>query len=256
MNTIRIYNENRLTRQPFFKQLIAYLDQNDEVRLRQIHKDFSDIKNIDRLIDSYIEAGFIRRDDKRYSNAFTIFEDKDFDLDLKSEKAINNQFKLPFFVRANSKLEQQLDESIIYQELANDTNQIKLDFSSNLKRTTDTLANYFYKLEHNYPLTELEKEVYQIIGDCDPNYALKYMTTFLLKFMRKDVVKNKRDIFIQTLEKYGYIQQLEDSEKEFTTSLIFSDELVEQVSHEEAKSYIQAQLAQRLERVSSIRLAA
>lgn len=35
-----------------------------------------------------------------------------------------------------------------------------------------------------------------MIGDVDPEYALKYMTTFLLKFMRKEVVKSKSDIFV------------------------------------------------------------
>ncbi|XOW23519.1 DUF1803 domain-containing protein [Lactococcus lactis] len=39
--TIKIYNENRLTSQPFFKDLIEYLAQHDEVMLRQIHKDFA-----------------------------------------------------------------------------------------------------------------------------------------------------------------------------------------------------------------------
>ncbi len=42
--TIKIYNENRLTSQPFFKDLIEYLAQHDEVMLRQIHKDFADVK--------------------------------------------------------------------------------------------------------------------------------------------------------------------------------------------------------------------
>lgn len=42
--TIKIYNENRLTGQPFFKDLIEYLAQHNEVMLRQIHKDFADVK--------------------------------------------------------------------------------------------------------------------------------------------------------------------------------------------------------------------
>ena len=48
-----------------------------------------------------------------------------------------------------------------------------------------TLSNYFYKVKHQYPLTEKQQELYDILGDVNPEYALKYMTTFLLKFLKK-----------------------------------------------------------------------
>jgi uncharacterized protein (UPF0332 family) len=124
--TIKIYNENRLTRQPFFKDLIQYLDSHEDVGLREIHRVFENVKNIDRQLDSFISAGFIWRENKRYGNNFPVFEDTDFDLDIDIENAepINFQFEETFFVRAESRLNQLLDQSVTYQTLKNSTNAL------------------------------------------------------------------------------------------------------------------------------------
>jgi len=105
-----------------------------------------------------------------------------------------------------------------------------------------TLANYFDKVAKNLPLTPLEKEVYQMIGDVDPEYALKYMTTFLLKFMRKEVVKSKPDIFVNVLEKYKVIEKI--SEKEYKCLLKFSEQVIPEQKFTDAKSFIIAQIQQ------------
>ena len=69
-----------------------------------------------------------------------------------------------------------------------------------------TLSNYFYKVKHQYPLTEKQQELYAILGDVNPEYALKYMTTFLLKFLKKDqLIQRRRDIFVDSLVFLGYI---------------------------------------------------
>lgn len=41
---IKIINPDKLTGQPFFKELINYLAENNDVILRQIKKDFPDQK--------------------------------------------------------------------------------------------------------------------------------------------------------------------------------------------------------------------
>ena len=43
---IRIINPSRLTRQPFFQELIHYLDQREEVILREIKREFAGVSNI------------------------------------------------------------------------------------------------------------------------------------------------------------------------------------------------------------------
>jgi len=103
--TIKIYNENRLTSQPFFKDLIEYLAQHDEVMLRQIHKDFADVKNIDRQIDSFIAAGLILRSDKRYSLGFHVFNDSEFDWETLKDKIAEPQkniYESPIFIEKES----------------------------------------------------------------------------------------------------------------------------------------------------------
>lgn len=251
--TIKVYNENRLTRQPFFKALIEYLAKHDEVMLRQIHKDFADVKNIDRQIDSFIAAGLILRSDKRYSLGFHIFNDSEFDWETLKDKITEpqkNSYEAPIFVEKASRIEKLLAQSMLYQALPNQTNQVILNFMTSFSYKEDpqnteipqTLANYFDKVAKNLPLTPLEKEVYQMIGDVDPEYALKYMTTFLLKFMRKEVVKSKPDIFVNVLEKYKVIKKI--SEKEYKCLLKFSEQVIPDQKFTDAKSFIIAQIQQ------------
>ena len=53
------------------------------------------------------------------------------------------------------------------------------------------------------------------MGDVNPEYALKYMTSFLLKFLKKEEVQQKRrDIFVDSLVLLGYIIQNEDEKYE------------------------------------------
>ena len=40
---IQIFNPSRLTRQPFFIDLVDYLDQHDDVILREIKAQFPDV---------------------------------------------------------------------------------------------------------------------------------------------------------------------------------------------------------------------
>ncbi|WEV60881.1 DUF1803 domain-containing protein [Streptococcaceae bacterium ESL0729] len=209
---IKIYNENRLTKQPFFQSLITYLDENSNVTLRDIKREFPHVEKLDRKIEEYVKAGFISRRDRRYYNNFELFGDGDFDL---SDGTIDAPailvYEAPFFVAEGSKLQELLESSRINQILENDTNELKFFFTSDYARREDNLANYFYKLEKDIPLTELEGQIYKLIGDVNRDYALKYMTAFLLKYSKRDLVPQKRlDIFIKSLEVYGYIEEAED----------------------------------------------
>lgn len=109
-------------------------------------------------------------------------------------------------------------KSSIYKELlalsfetvlVNHTNDVLLVESSSLTREELTLANYFHKLRTAQPFSEKQKKLYEILGDVNPEYALKYMTTFLIKFVRKNEVKQKRrDIFVDALEFLGYVEKI------------------------------------------------
>ena len=121
------------------------------------------------------------------------------------------------FVSEASPVYQTLLEQRFETELRNQTNAAILVEKTDFARTKITLSNYFYKVKHQYPLTEKQQDLYDILGDVNPEYALKYMTTFLLKFLKKDqLMQKRRDIFVDSLVVLGYIVQNEEGKYELT----------------------------------------
>ncbi len=200
---IQIFNPSRLTRQPFFIDLVDYLDQHDDVILREIKAQFPDV-SVDKLMEEYIKAGLILRENKHYSLNLPFLESTD-DLALDQE----------IFVRGDSPVYQDLLEKTFETELRNQTNAAILIEHTDFARQKMTLSNYFYKVKNQYLLTEDQQKLYDILGDVNPEYALKYMTTFLLKFLKKDqLMQKRRDIFVDSLVVLGYIVQKEDGKYE------------------------------------------
>lgn len=205
---ITIINPSRLTRQPFFQELIHYLDQREEVILREIKREFAGVSNIDRSIEEYIKAGYICRESKRYYLTLP-FLDNLSDLRLDQE----------VFIRDDRPLYQELLELRFETQLSNQTNAAILLEETDFLRDKLTLNNYFYKMQHQYPLSEAQKPLYEILGDVNPEYALKYLTTFLLKYVRKDeLVQKRRDIFVDSLVRLGYICKNSEGKYELQAS--------------------------------------
>lgn len=200
---IQIFNPSRLTRQPFFRDLVDYLDQHSDVILRQIKAQFPDVP-VDKYLEEYIKAGLILRENKRYYLNLPFLESTE-SLELDQE----------IFVRDDSPIYQEILEKHFQTELRNQTNAAILKEYTDFAREKMTLSNYFYKVKHQYPLTEEQQALYGILGDVNPEYALKYMTTFLLKFLKKDqLMQKRRDIFVDSLVLLGYIVQNEDGKYE------------------------------------------
>ena len=205
---IQIFNPSRLTRQPFFKDLVDYLDQQDDVILRQIKAQFPD-QSVDKLMEEYIKAGLILRENKRYYLNLPF---------LKSTESL--ELDQEVFVRDDSPIYQEILEKDFQTELRNQTNAAILEEYTDFAREKMTLSNYFYKVKHQYPLTKEQQELYAILGDVNPEYALKYMTSFLLKFLKKDEVQQKRrDIFVDSLEVLGYIRKNDEGKYELAVDL-------------------------------------
>ena len=192
---IKVINPSRLTRQPFFHELINYLDQHDDVTLREIKREFANFPNIDRSIEDYIKAGYVLRENKRYHQSVPLLENVTA-LSLDQE----------VFVRDDSPLYQELLNMRFETHLTNQTNQAILVEKTDFLREQLTLSNYFYRLKQQYPLINQQQKLYDLVGDVNPEYALKYMTTFLLKYGRKtELMKKRRDIFVDALVILGYI---------------------------------------------------
>ena len=200
---IQIFNPSRLTRQPFFRDLVDYLDQHDDVILREIKAHFPEVP-VDKYLEEYIKAGLILRENKRYYLNLPFLESTE-SLELDQE----------VFVRDDSPIYQEILGKHFQTELRNQTNAAILKEYTDFAREKMTLSNYFYKVKHQYPLTEEQQALYGILGDVNPEYALKYMTTFLLKFLKKDqLMQKRRDIFVDSLVLLGYIVQKEDGKYE------------------------------------------
>ena len=192
---IKVINPSRLTHQPFFHELINYLDRHDDVTLREIKREFANFPNIDRSMEEYIKAGYVLRENKRYRQSVLLLENVT-DLSLDQE----------VFVRDDSPLYQELLNMRFETHLTNQTNQAILVEKTDFLREQLTLSNYFYRLKQQYPLINQQQKLYDLVGDVNPEYALKYMTTFLLKYGRKtELMQKRRDIFVDALVILGYI---------------------------------------------------
>lgn len=201
---IKIFNPDKLTRQDFFKDLVNFLYQTDDVTLRQIKAQFQEVSKIDRLIEEYVQAGYIIRDNKRYTIGFDLLESLE-NIDLDSQ----------IFVDDESSVYTDLMAINFETRLENETNDLVLVEKTSIARDELTLANYFFKLSENLPMSELQQPLYDLLGDVNQAYALKYMTTFLLKFVDKDEVAQKRpDIFVETLALLGYIKKNDNGKYE------------------------------------------
>ena len=194
---IIIFNPDKLTRQTFFKDLVNFLYQTDDVTLRQIKAKFQEVPKIDRLIEEYVQTGYIIRDNKRYTIGFELLNSLE-NISLDSQ----------IFVDDESQIYAELKKLSFETRLDNETNDLVLVEKTSIVRDELTLSNYFFKLAENLPMSKAQEVLFDLLGDVNPQYALKYMTTFLLKFARKDEVAQKRpDIFVEALEKLDYIRK-------------------------------------------------
>lgn len=197
---IKQFNPDKLSKQPFFIDLINFLYLNQPVILREIKKEFSSQENIDRLIEEFVKANYIERSHKRYSLLISFVSDvSTVDLDQH------------LFIDDGSSLYQELIALRFTTKVMNSTNDVIIQEYTCITRDDNTISNYFYKLRENLPFSEEQNRLYNLLGDVNPEYFLKYVTTFLLKFVRKDVLLQKRrNIFVDALEILGYIIQVEE----------------------------------------------
>ncbi|HES0146538.1 TPA: DUF1803 domain-containing protein [Streptococcus pyogenes] len=206
---ITVFHSDKLTRQPFFQDLINYLDQHDHVILREIKKAFPNVTGIDKAIESYVQAGYIRRENKRYGiNLPLVSSDQQLALDTM------------LFVDTCSAMYENILAVVFETQLTNQTNHVMIKEKTNITRDDLTLANYFYRLKRGEKPSAEQMDLYDLLGDVNQEYALKYMTTFLLKFTRKDLMMQKRpDIFVEALVTLGYLKQVEPTTYQLLMSL-------------------------------------
>lgn len=194
------FNPYKLCKQTFFMEIVNYLYLNQPVTLREIKRQFPFQKNIDKLIEEFVKAGYIERFEKRYRLLISLVSDSSkIDLDQH------------FFINDDSTCYLELLNRRFVTEISNSTNKVVIIEQTSITRDDLTISNYFYKLRKNLSLTEEQNRLYNLLGDLNPEYFLKHVTIFLLKFVRKEyALQKRRNIFVDALELLGYLVQVED----------------------------------------------
>ena len=194
------FNPNKLCKQPFFMKIVNYLYLNQPVTLRTIKRQFPFQKNIDKLIEEFVKEGYIERFEKRYRLLISLVSDSSkIDLDQH------------FFINDDSTCYLELLNRRFVTEISNSTNEVVIVEQTSITRDDLTISNYFYKLRKNLPLSEEQNRLYDLLGDVNPEYFLKHVTTFLLKYVRKEyALQKRRNIFVDALELLGYLVQVEE----------------------------------------------
>lgn len=194
------FNPNKLCKQPFFMKIVNYLYLNQPVTLRTIKRQFPFQKNIDKLIEEFVKEGYIERFEKRYRLLISLVSDSS-KIDLEQH----------FFINDDSTCYVELLNRRFVTEISNSTNEVVIIEQTSITRDDLTISNYFYKLRENLPLSEEQNRLYDILGDVNPEYFLKHVTTFLLKYVRKEyALQKRRNIFVDALELLGYLIQVEE----------------------------------------------
>ena len=181
-------------------KIVNYLYLNQHVNLRAIKRQFPFQKNIDKLIEEFVKAGYIERFEKRYRLLISLVSDSS-KIDLEQH----------FFIDDDSTCYFELLNRRFVTEISNSTNEVVIVEQTSITRDDLTISNYFYKLSENLPLSEEQNRLYDILGDVNPEYFLKHVTTFLLKYVRKEyALQKRRNIFVDALELLGYLVQVEE----------------------------------------------
>ena len=181
-------------------KIVNYLYLNQPVTLRTIKRQFPFQKNIDKLIEEFVKAGYIERFEKRYRLLISLVSDSS-KIDLEQH----------FFIDDDSTCYFELLNRRFVTEISNSTNEVVIVEQTSITRDDLTISNYFYKLRKNLPLSEEQNRLYDLLGDVNPEYFLKHVTTFLLKYVRKEyALQKRRNIFVDALELLGYLIQVEE----------------------------------------------
>lgn len=181
-------------------KIVNYLYLNQPVTLRTIKRQFPFQKNIDKLIEEFVKEGYIERFEKRYRLLISLVSDSS-KIDLEQH----------FFINDDSTCYLELLNRRFVTEISNSTNEVVIVEQTSITRDDLTISNYFYKLRKNLPLSEEQNRLYDLLGDVNPEYFLKHVTTFLLKYVRKEyALQKRRNIFVDALELLGYLVQVEE----------------------------------------------
>jgi hypothetical protein len=225
---------------PLFHQVLLFLHKEPEntVILRRLKEKFPH-EQLEKFLDEGIELEVIERKDRRYNLLVPILDDS-VSLDRHSElvegfkkefyelftlskeeltvilykvlqKVFSSEFSEPLFFFGNSEIYHLFAKTPVVKELSEEKSSIKFRFFDTLAGEENNLPNYFSRIDKEEPLTDEENQLYQVIGDVNPEYVLHAFGIHLLKFAKREQIKSKRkDIFIDALVQLDYILPIDE----------------------------------------------
>lgn len=108
---------------------------------------------IDKAIESYVQAGYICRENKRYGiNLPLVSSDQQLALDTM------------LFVDTCSAMYENILAVVFETHLTNQTNHVMIKEKTNITRDDLTLANYFYRLKRGEKPSAEQMDLYDLLG--------------------------------------------------------------------------------------------
>ena len=226
----------KLTGDPLFSLLTDYLYEHREKEtiLRELKKEFPQNK-FSHFLDLLIDAGLIKREERRYHLNFPVFDPNDY-LQQATSAAEIIADQLKRLSVAEQKLtmgeviwaycfEDERKEAYFYgvrnspeTELLRTTagnQKYRFITLSSKEHFPLTLANYFFIQKNQLPVTKAFKELAELIGDVNEAYFFDQIEVIVDR-IRKNKYKNRRpSIFHQSLLVTNTIKE----EESFTLAL-------------------------------------
>ncbi|SJZ63008.1 protein of unknown function [Pilibacter termitis] len=215
----------KLIATPLFEQVFAYLLSHENVILRELKQKFPE-KNFEKLLDEMITLGIVIRENRRYRVGVQLLEElpkfdvveHDFLQGYTQEEVscgwhlflqtIEFDVETPLFVKNFTPLALALEKLPLAQELLDEKSQLHFCSFSTIGLDKGTISDYFQKLSENSRLSGEEMEIYSLLGDVNPSYAMRAFSIYLLKFLENTSLEKRReDIFLDALVHFNVLRQ-------------------------------------------------
>lgn len=207
----------KLVKHSFFSLFIAYMQQhqNEDVILRDLKKAFSNQK-IESFIEDLITEKLLIRNNRRYSLNFSIFDEGEFQEEIKKNVALILQWLLPMKQEERQYVMGEEIWRACFEEEADYFYGTTVDFTSINKQVSGnktyqfvslnsqttlpfSLANYFYLQKKQFPLPPKFLNLAHLIGDVNEMYYFDQVEVIIERIQAKKYKKRRPSIFFDSL---------------------------------------------------------
>lgn len=191
----------------FFMELVKYLNTHQDVTLRQLKADVTNVAHFDKYLSTLIAYGLIKRQSRRYTLNFPIYTE------IVQDNAFNEVYDQSVIIELARNLKSLEDDRFYAVEIAvfahfdvlsNGYMRIETIYND---PTGQHLAGYLQACQQQLNLNKYT-EIYNLLGDVDVQYLLDQYEALFDKILHKR--RRIRDsIFVQSAIHFGFVQRNE-----------------------------------------------